>query len=223
MSVCCIGGVCIPYTAFFPLLLLILKWMAQKLSFLLPESLQQRLLKKQNDETDHEKEEDGCCCNDNKTVISKQLSSKTAATTTTSSESSSLSNDDDDDDDDDEGGGGAVTTISSQQEWKELLLNDSSYYIVCKFTATWCVPCQQIAPTFAELAAACSSSSSKKTKFVQVDVDDCDEIAAQYRVAMMPTFIILSQQSTEVVGTYRGSNPEQLRKFIHQHVNVVDK
>jgi hypothetical protein len=29
---CCIGGVCVPYTAVVPILLLALKWLAQKLA-----------------------------------------------------------------------------------------------------------------------------------------------------------------------------------------------
>jgi hypothetical protein len=45
-------------------------------------------------------------------------------------------------------------------------------------------------------------------------VDDFDEIASKYKVAMMPTFLVV--QGDEVLGTYSGSNEDQLQAFLKE-------
>ncbi len=54
---------------------------------------------------------------------------------------------------------------------------------VVDFTASWCGPCQMIAPIFAELA-----EQYKDCQFVKVDVDENDETAAACGIEAMPTF-----------------------------------
>jgi thioredoxin 1 len=82
--------------------------------------------------------------------------------------------------------------------------------VVLKFTATWCMPCKAIAPTYAELA------SQYAAHFLEVDVDEYDDLAAQYKVAVMPTFCIVSGESVEIM---TGSNPSNLTTFIDRHLS----
>ena len=177
MSVCCIGGVCIPYSAIIPLLLLGLKWLAEKLARvgLLPESLVNQLgLAALASQTTNK---DSSCCN------------------TTTSSTSSCSK--------------LVHSVESMEDWTAV--QQQHELVVVKFTASWCRPCKEIAPVYAHL-----SEKYDHAHFVQVDVDELDEVAAQHNVAVMPTFVVLYQGTT--VSSLRGSNPQKLCTFVEQYV-----
>ena len=57
--------------------------------------------------------------------------------------------------------------------------------VVIDFTATWCGPCQSIAPVYEML----SEQYSADVTFLKVDVDVNSETAMQYQVSAMPTFV----------------------------------
>jgi thioredoxin 1 len=53
------------------------------------------------------------------------------------------------------------------------------------FYADWCGPCKMVAPVIDELAG-----EKKDVKFVKVNVDENPDIASQYSVFSIPTFVI---------------------------------
>lgn len=57
--------------------------------------------------------------------------------------------------------------------------------VVVDFWATWCGPCRALAPVVEEIA----SEYEGKAGIVKCNVDDCDEIAAQYSIRSIPTLI----------------------------------
>lgn len=62
----------------------------------------------------------------------------------------------------------------------------SSLPVVVDFFATWCGPCKAMSPIFDELA----QEYKDKVKFVKIDVDQNQDLAGQYNIFSIPTFLI---------------------------------
>ncbi|KAL8386998.1 hypothetical protein RB595_010235 [Gaeumannomyces hyphopodioides] len=83
--------------------------------------------------------------------------------------------------------------------------------------ADWCGPCKMIAPTFESLST--KFSKPNKIAFCKVDVDSQREIAQQYSVSAMPTFLIL--RNGTVIDTIRGANPPALTAAVEKAVKLA--
>lgn len=59
--------------------------------------------------------------------------------------------------------------------------------IVIDVYATWCGPCQQVAPIFEELETELSDTC----KFGKLNVDEARELSIYYGVTSVPTFIFI--------------------------------
>ena len=57
---------------------------------------------------------------------------------------------------------------------------------VVDFTASWCGPCKQVRPLFGQL-----SEQYDDVMFLKVDVDDCEEVSAEFSIVAMPTFVFI--------------------------------
>lgn len=188
MSVCCIGGICIPYSAVVPLLLLGLRWLAEKLARLgvLPDWVVQHLglaaAAAASSQQESNKEGDSCCNNNTTTSRSVSKPSK------------------------------LVHSVESMEDWRAV--KEEHSVVVVKFTATWCRPCQDVAPVFANL-----SEEYEHARFVQIDVDELDQVASEHNVAVMPTFVVVKKGKE--LSSMRGSNPQKLASFIEEHVSNV--
>uniref|UniRef100_A0A7S0PX45 Thioredoxin domain-containing protein n=1 Tax=Coccolithus braarudii TaxID=221442 RepID=A0A7S0PX45_9EUKA len=105
---------------------------------------------------------------------------------------------------------GGVRELESEEEWEEIL-RDEERLVVVDFTASWCGPCQRIAPAYAALAEEFGGAL-----FVKIDVDVLGELAADLGVASMPTFQLY--RHGELVDTLRGANEPALRMLLEQHI-----
>jgi thioredoxin 1 len=223
MALCCIGGVCIPYSAILPLLIIGLQWLLRKLAAagLLPDAASQFLARvlPAPPSTDSSAcsgggntQSDACCNGAASNHVRRGKHSKREDSTLP------LPND------------GIVHTITSEKEWSDLLASTKSLatsaVIVCKFTAKWCKPCREISPLFNKLAAETATAIPANCRFVSIDVDDLDEIAAAYKVMTLPTFVALSTSTstatTRVHGRYTGSSPDKLQEFVQSVLHKVD-
>lgn len=75
-----------------------------------------------------------------------------------------------------------ITNENVEQE-----INKSPLPVVLDVYATWCGPCQQMAPIFEELEKELGS----KCKFLKLNVDEAREISIQYGITSVPTFVFI--------------------------------
>ncbi len=66
------------------------------------------------------------------------------------------------------------------------ILNVKEDVAVVDFSATWCGPCQLLAPVFHDLA-----NEQENTGFYSVDVDSNLELANAFQVHSVPTIVLL--------------------------------
>ena len=62
--------------------------------------------------------------------------------------------------------------------------------VVIDFFAVWCGPCKMIAPKIEEMSAA-----MKNVVFLKVDVDEAEDVAAEYEISAMPTFVFMKKKA----------------------------
>ena len=82
--------------------------------------------------------------------------------------------------------------------------------VLVDFSASWCGPCQMLAPIIDEL-----SEELTDVKFLNVDVDNCENIAQTFGISAIPALYLL--QDGKVVKSTLGFMPkEQVKKFIEE-------
>lgn len=65
---------------------------------------------------------------------------------------------------------------------------------VLDFRADWCPPCRQMEPLFHKL----EKEYNGKVEFITVDVDANQQLAAEYNISAIPTFVFLDAEGKEV-------------------------
>ncbi|XP_008807864.2 thioredoxin H2-1 [Phoenix dactylifera] len=104
-----------------------------------------------------------------------------------------------------------VLAIHSKDAWNDHSQShgDSSKLMVIDFSASWCGPCRFMEPVFNAMAAKYTD-----VVFVKIDVDELSEVAQQWRVQAMPTFVLVKGGGE--VGRVVGSKKDELDKKIEQ-------
>ena len=91
-------------------------------------------------------------------------------------------------------------------------------HFVLDFTASWCGPCQVIAPQFESLS---KEDDFKHVKFYKVDVDENEELCEEYDISCMPTFVFLKDKKK--IDLQTGADIKKIREKLQQHFcNVQD-
>ena len=101
------------------------------------------------------------------------------------------------------------TPITSPLHFRTLLSQHS--HVIADFHATWCGPCHAIAPIYAQLS---SQHTSADLAFTKIDVDAQAQLAREYNITAMPTFLLF--KDGKVVETVRGANPPALKAAVER-------
>ena len=106
----------------------------------------------------------------------------------------------------------ALNPVTNDTFTAEVLEADKP--VLVDFWATWCPPCRVMSPILDELAGA-----RDDIKIVSVDVDSEQELAVQYGVLGMPTFMLFDNgvQIANLIGARPRKRLEsELREALEQ-------
>jgi|GEM_PF-187880 len=81
--------------------------------------------------------------------------------------------------------------IHSKAEFEKELKN-SPVPVVVDFYAAWCPPCKAIAPVYEGL----SKTYDGQVKFLKVNIDTVKDLANEYKIQSIPTFLFFNQDSS---------------------------
>ncbi|MBP3720830.1 MAG: thioredoxin [Clostridia bacterium] len=79
-----------------------------------------------------------------------------------------------------------VRKVNAEEFLKDAKAADAA---VVDFNATWCGPCRMLAPVL----EAVSGELEGQVSFYSVDVDECPELAAEYRVQSVPCLVMMKK------------------------------
>ncbi|KAH8259388.1 hypothetical protein KR026_003450, partial [Drosophila bipectinata] len=90
-------------------------------------------------------------------------------------------------------------------------------HILVEFFATWCGPCAMIGPRLEQLAV----EYNNRMIVLKIDVDENEELALQYEINSMPTFLIIKNRVTLV--QFVGSNVSKVVSTVEKYVGKPDE
>lgn len=116
----------------------------------------------------------------------------------------------------------SIAHPATAAEFASLL--SSNMYVVTDFYADWCGPCKQIAPLYEQFAKA--SSVPGYLAFAKVNVDHNRQVAAQYGVSAMPTFMFFKNGKQVGVNgqpVIRGADVASLKSAVEKLGGLAKK
>lgn len=82
--------------------------------------------------------------------------------------------------------------------------------MVVDFSASWCGPCKLMEPVINAM-----SSKFADVEFIKIDVDELSDVAKEFGVRAMPTFVLLKQGKE--VDRVVGADKDELKNKVEKH------
>lgn len=83
--------------------------------------------------------------------------------------------------------------------------------VLVDFWAEWCGPCRMVSPVVEDLA----KEYNGKVKFLKLNVDENQDIAAKYEIFSIPTLLVFKGE--KVIGQHVGATSKDvLKRFIEK-------
>ncbi|XP_013100811.2 thioredoxin-2 [Stomoxys calcitrans] len=105
-----------------------------------------------------------------------------------------------------------IYQIHSKEQLDNYVANAGDKLVVVDFFAAWCEHCKIIAPRLEEL----SSLYCGEALMLKVDVDECEDIAVDYNVVVMPTFVFIKNKI--ILDVCVGGHAEKLTKHFEKYI-----
>ena len=104
-----------------------------------------------------------------------------------------------------------MAKVATNANFADMLQDDK--LVIVDFWAVWCGPCRMLSPIVDEIA----EEMADKVTVVKCNVDDCVDIAMQYRIMSIPTLIFF--KNGEIVDKTVGAMPKSaLVEKINAHL-----
>ncbi|KAL3723237.1 hypothetical protein ACJRO7_035423 [Eucalyptus globulus] len=93
-------------------------------------------------------------------------------------------------------------------------VKQTSKLMLIDFTASWCGPCKRMQPVVDAMA-----SKFTDVEFVKIDVDELSDVAQEFGVQAMPTFVLVKKGKE--VDRLLGASKDELERKIQKHRALV--
>ena len=104
-----------------------------------------------------------------------------------------------------------MAKVATNANFADMFQDDK--LVIVDFWAVWCGPCRMLSPIVDEIA----EEMADKVTVVKCNVDDCEDIAMQYRIMSIPTLIFF--KNGEIVDKTVGAMPKSaLVEKINAHL-----
>jgi thioredoxin len=105
------------------------------------------------------------------------------------------------------GGDGKIRYTNTDREFQSVV--GSKPAVIANFTASWCGPCQAIAPMVEEMA-----KNNPNVTFIKIDIDENSETSSRFNVSAVPTFILF--KNGKMTAEVKGANAQAVQGLVAQ-------
>lgn len=105
----------------------------------------------------------------------------------------------------------AVKVLGSKSAFETAVAASDKRPVMAWFTASWCGPCKAITPHMEKL-----SENVTNVEILKIDVDANGELAEEYEVESVPTFIMFKNK--EVAGRILGASAPKIDELVKSNV-----